>query len=240
MSPSAANRACNDTILSFRSVLNRLSSSAKRRTCSGSMIACAIVSLSVCVCGSPGRPLLQRRAPDLTKPALFLSARQILTNSPAFPRAFSRLVAPFRCPLTHHVSPFTPGSFGALRWLSGGFRVALGWLWGRNRLAINRPWGGSDVALSGSSISFAPLFSLQSSTFQFQHFSIFSVSCLLGQRFSFVGLPSSFIILIIHHFAFQCYLRRALPMCLGRFSHESPGGPPIGFALTTGTAGCPA
>src|ERR1035437_9438534 len=80
LSPIAEKRACKDTILSFRSVLNRFSSSAKRRTCSGSMIAWAIVSLSVCVCGSPGRRGLVPVAPDLPKPALFPSARQILTT----------------------------------------------------------------------------------------------------------------------------------------------------------------
>src|ERR1035441_1974121 len=83
VSPSAENRACNDTILSLRSVLNRFSSSAKRRTCSGSIIAWAIVFLSVCVCGSPGRRVLPDGASDLPKLALFPPARQILTTSAA-------------------------------------------------------------------------------------------------------------------------------------------------------------
>src|ERR1035441_1598776 len=80
VSPSAEKRACKDTILSFRSVLNRFSSSAKRRTCSGSMIAWAIVFLFVCVCGSPRRRVLTPVAPDLPKPALFPPSGQILTT----------------------------------------------------------------------------------------------------------------------------------------------------------------
>src|ERR1019366_1455302 len=109
VSPSAANRACNDTSLSFRSVLNRLSSSAKRRTCSGSMIAWAIVSLSVCFCGSPGRPVFQPGGPALLKAALFHPARQILTT----PACYGAL---------------SPSLWVALGWPWGGLRVALGFL----------------------------------------------------------------------------------------------------------------
>src|SRR3954467_4625712 len=47
-SPSAAKRACNDPMRFWRSRLKRCSSSAKRLTCSGSMIACGINVLSLC------------------------------------------------------------------------------------------------------------------------------------------------------------------------------------------------
>src|ERR1035441_6814459 len=153
VSPSAAKRACSDTILSLRSVLNRLSSSAKRRTCSGSMIAWAIVSLSVCVCGSPGRRVFAPGAPDLLKPALFPPARQILTATPACPRRSHRT------PCLLHSAFFIlhsfVGGFGvALGWLWGGFGVAFGWLWGGFRVALGWPWGGFRVPIPWLSIGF--------------------------------------------------------------------------------------
>src|SRR5436190_21336680 len=79
VSPSAAKRACKETMRSCRSLLKRFSSSANRRTCSGSITACAIIVLSHYT-GTSGQFSPNPRC--YRKPALFWATPQTLTDNP--------------------------------------------------------------------------------------------------------------------------------------------------------------